>query len=605
MGVLKKVEGEAELVQKGIRTVRDKRKKIKDTLEKLQQQLAALDVDVAAAEDEKFQLAEAAALLEKESAKVTTEALDLEQQSLNALMEETAAEKYAASSVKAVNQLRAKMRELSLDGTKVANELAKCRIEVLDTMTRNDRLRETLSAVDAEVEEKGKAVGRYEVEIRRRNDEVERKTKEVDLLNKQFERLTKGNVEESLGPLEHTIAQLGKQIGSRNAEGKELQRRWVQLQTELVTTVTETNALTEKARSASQSVPCALSPRSAPPIARQAHPRTPCLPRRPPAEQVARLRSERTVLSQKRARLDAAASAAAAEIAELDKATQRMHADLTRLNTAIAKNTALSQALAEDARNLETAAMCGLRAAEEESASLENKLDEVIEEKRAAIAEIMERERQIVLWERKIQLERETQAALDPDVGTDVIAGMRTEIRRMEIRQGELLRAQERLMVEMERAISKREGLGTRSTVAITRVGQKAPEVSEDSLRKACNDLRRSVRETERETQLAEQRIAEMEEQRARLGTQLDLEGHNVADLRRMEEARGGAVLRWKAVMHCCVPVLGPVRDSDSWGATLNHCRVSHRASRSGDDRSEALPSMSAPAGISAPRTFG
>lgn len=135
-----------------------------------------------------------------------------------------------------------------MDGTKVANELAKCRIEVLDTMTRNDRLKETLGAVDLEVEEKGKAVGRYETEIRRRNDEIERKTKEVDLLNKQYERLTKGNVEESLGPLENTIAQLGKGIAANNTEGKELQRRWVQLQTELVTTVSETNALTEKAR---------------------------------------------------------------------------------------------------------------------------------------------------------------------------------------------------------------------------------------------------------------------------------------------------------------------------------------------------------------------
>lgn len=99
-------------------------------------------------------------------------------------------------------------------------------------------------------------------------------------------------------------------------------------------------------------------------------------------------------------------------------------------------------------------------------------------------------------------------------------------------------------MVEMERAISKREGLAQRSTLAITRVAQKAPEVSEDSLRKACNELRRSVRETERETQLAEQRIAELEERRALLGVQLDQGGSNVAELRRSEEARWGGAPR-------------------------------------------------------------
>ena len=37
------------------------------------------------------------------------------------------------------------------------------------------------------------------------------------------------------------------------------------------------------------------------------------------------------------------------------------------------------------------------------------------------LAEVVEAERQIMLWERKIQLEKETQAALDPHAGSDVV----------------------------------------------------------------------------------------------------------------------------------------------------------------------------------------
>ena len=64
---------------------------------------------------------------------------------------------------------------------------------------------------------------------------------------------------------------------------------------------------------------------------------------------------------------------------------------------------------------------------------------------------------QIMLWERKIQLQKEMQEVLDPTVGTDVVGAMRREIHRMELRLGDLGRLQEKLISDMERAINKRE----------------------------------------------------------------------------------------------------------------------------------------------------
>ena len=43
------------------------------------------------------------------------------------------------------------------------------------------------------------------------------------------------------------------------------------------------------------------------------------------------------------------------------------------------------------------------------------------------LEEIVETERQLLLWEKKIQLERETQAALDPEVGMAEIKAMEKE----------------------------------------------------------------------------------------------------------------------------------------------------------------------------------
>ncbi|PNW83653.1 hypothetical protein CHLRE_05g238270v5 [Chlamydomonas reinhardtii] len=62
--------------------------------------------------------------------------------------------------------------------------------------------------------------------------------------------------------------------------------------------------------------------------------------------------------------------------------------------------------------------------------------------KRDTLAEIVEAERQIMLWERKIQLEKEMQEVLDPTVGQDVVAEMKKEIHRMTLRHTELMRLQ-------------------------------------------------------------------------------------------------------------------------------------------------------------------
>lgn len=49
------------------------------------------------------------------------------------------------------------------------------------------------------------------------------------------------------------------------------------------------------------------------------------------------------------------------------------------------------------------------------------------------------------------------QEALDPAVGQEALAELRKEIHRLQLRHGELLRSQERLVQDMERAVEKRD----------------------------------------------------------------------------------------------------------------------------------------------------
>jgi len=77
---------------------------------------------------------------------------------------------------------------------------------------------------------------------------------------------------------------------------------------------------------------------------------------------------------------------------------------------------------------------------------------------------IVEAERQLLLWERKIQLEKEIQEALGPKIGQLEIKLLKKDLHRMELRLDELRKNQEKTNQEMERAVYKRETIQLKYT---------------------------------------------------------------------------------------------------------------------------------------------
>ena len=98
-----------------------------------------------------------------------------------------------------------------------------------------------------------------------------------------------------------------------------------------------------------------------------------------------------------------------------------------------------------------------LKELENESIRLEMKITNLKDEKGHILGEVVEAERQILLWERKIQLEKEMQDALDPTIGQTEIVAMRKEIHRMQLQYELFRKEQEKLIKDMERSVFKRE----------------------------------------------------------------------------------------------------------------------------------------------------
>jgi len=96
---------------------------------------------------------------------------------------------------------------------------------------------------------------------------------------------------------------------------------------------------------------------------------------------------------------------------------------------------------------------------EGESISLEKRVQKLRDDKQEILDKIVEAEKQICLWERKIQLEKEMQETVDPSIGQAEVEQMKKEIHRMELIFTSLKKQQEVLIQEMERAVTKRESI--------------------------------------------------------------------------------------------------------------------------------------------------
>lgn len=93
---------------------------------------------------------------------------------------------------------------------------------------------------------------------------------------------------------------------------------------------------------------------------------------------------------------------------------------------------------------------------ERDAIKLEINIDRIREEKAELMNEIVQCERQILLWERKYQLESEMQEALDPNVGQSEIEELKKELHRMELKYNSLIKEQDKITTEMLRAVNKK-----------------------------------------------------------------------------------------------------------------------------------------------------
>lgn len=505
LALLRKTETEAANAQKALTKTLDKKEKLAETYERLVVAQEETDAALDRAKKEESALADASRVADESVAAAERDVRGLDEKMLANLSEQSTTEKDARRVVESTREIRRLIEAEETSTTNVQNEIARIRVETLRRGSVVDDLTEASAALAEESREKTRTVETYEAEIARREDEISRKSMEVTRLNRELDKRTSGvGGDADLGPMEANIKHLSKETEAKEKAIKELQRAWVGHQTELVALVNENTNVAEKTR---------------------------------------RLKAEIAVATRRRTRLTENLARQKEEIKELDFAMERARGDAQRINAASAKNEASKTALLTDVMVSEKEISGNLKEMESDIVALESKTQSASEEKKRVLAEVIECERQIMLWERKIQLERETQAALDPDVGGDVVGAMKKEIARMTHRKAELARVQEALMRKVEQAVYKREAVAAKARLAKEKArddakaakGKRrgASRAAEDTvssaargraarkdattkqgLKQACVELKREIKEVKAEISATSASAADLAEQK-------------------------------------------------------------------------------------------
>lgn len=413
-------------------------------------------------------------VVEKDVQKVSRETTALLTKIDEELSEQTTVDRSAANSAKRIKKVQEEMAAKEVETQNLHNEIARVTVDSLNTKAHNQMLKDRLKQLSEDLSEREKLIEQYEQEIRKRHHQIEKKQLYVDRLNREYdEKRTKLENEageaDVQGPQEAKIKHMKKTIADITSECSAMQKDWIQKQTTLLSVSSETDRLRTNLNEQKQ---------------------------------------RKMVLEQKKIRIEAGLQTHQKEIKDLDNAMKHLRFDMDRMNSQIVKSDNRSKELGNSNQMMETEFVAKLKEIESQCLAMEAKVGEVKEEKTAMTNDILEAERQVLLWERKISLEKEMQQALDPNVGQSESAAMEKEIHRMELRLEQLKRRQEQMINEMERAIHKRDAIALKFEPAAKKNKQ---GTSQANLKRQIQSLKNNLRLCTQANTDTEQKISDAE----------------------------------------------------------------------------------------------
>ncbi|KAJ3615149.1 hypothetical protein NHX12_018717 [Muraenolepis orangiensis] len=415
--------------------------------------------------------------------------VEMEDKILSRMQQELTHDMAAKYTRRLAGKMAALKKERMCQLWKLEAEVADAALESAEVSLCTDVLTKEQDALETQISERDEVLAASQAAVTGCDTTMERKQATINGYNKKIQQITAStNAEQS--PLQMQAQALDRQLEELEATIKEKQQLWMWHQGQMVALIQERQANWEKNH---------------------------------------RLQTQHTILQQRTIRTKSEMVVEQRDQAELDKRTKMLRGEMLKLNSLISNKGQLRHALDQDNALMEMHFIHKLKDAERESVEMQMRLEKIQEEKERLIYSRVEAERQIMLWEKKSQLARDTRSIVDVDQGD--IRAMKAEIHRMEVRLGQLRQQQERQMRESEATVIRREPLLQRMDAATSYSKPQTNTFSKLYLR--INGLRRSLQDTHKKALESEQRNKELQEIKLQLSAGLSQKNHELSELRR------------------------------------------------------------------------
>merc|ERR1712039_1029818 len=162
--------------------------------------------------------------------------------------EQTTCDRVSANSRKRIKDIREETAQKEVETQTLHNEIARVTVDSLNTKAHNQMLKDRHKQLGQDLAEREKLIEQYEQEIRKRHHQIEKKQLYVDRLNREYdEKRTKLEAEageaDVAGPQEAKLKHMKKTIADLTKDCADMQKDWIQKQTQLLSISTDTDRL--------------------------------------------------------------------------------------------------------------------------------------------------------------------------------------------------------------------------------------------------------------------------------------------------------------------------------------------------------------------------
>ena len=346
---------------------------------------------------------------------------EMEENKLNKVNEELVLEHNSEHLWKTIRNNKKQTNTLESSYVEIANEMARMKIDIVNTENHNVHLVSTKSNYLVEIAKRDELIDKYEAETVKRHDLIAKKQNEIIRLNKELEKIHASNLAAELsetvnfdGPLEIQINNMKKKINVYVIDKETKQKEWMKIQTEIVT-------LNEQIMAIEKST--------------------------------VDLTAQLSVYNKQNNRITEQVNESADTEQALLTAMKQMRSHGSKMNEWIEQFKVKKESVENSNYYMQLEFTRELKEKENEAQLLANDIAAIVERKEEVKQHKLNTIYQIEQMEWKIKLEKETQALLDPTVGQAEITEIKKHNTNLELQIVTLKKELERRKVEMEKLI--------------------------------------------------------------------------------------------------------------------------------------------------------